>query len=325
MKRSTFITWDQLKVGALILAAIGILTIAVVKLGEAADLFTKRYTLVTFLSNSNGLQKGGTVTLAGQLAGNVKQIDFLPPSGDTTRNLRVTLEVESRLSNLIREDSRIKLKSLGLLGDKVLDISPGTPRFAVLPAGDTIQSLPSLDYEAMLTQANGALTDVVALTHDLKAITGGIAHGDGTMGQLINSRSLYDQLNGTLTHLNSALGRLDRPNGTFGKLVDDPALYNHLVDVTAQLDTVLAQLHSSHSSVGRLLNDDTLYTHLVAVTTQADSLLRALSSGNGTAGRVINDPALYDKLNKALTDLGAILEDVRKNPRKYTKGMVKVF
>ena len=40
MKRSTFITWDQLKVGGLILAAIAILTIAVVKLGEAADLFT---------------------------------------------------------------------------------------------------------------------------------------------------------------------------------------------------------------------------------------------------------------------------------------------
>ena len=51
----------------------------------------------------------------------------------------------------------------------MLDISPGTPRFAVLPPGDTIQSLPSLDYEAMLTQANGALTDVVQLTHDLQA------------------------------------------------------------------------------------------------------------------------------------------------------------
>jgi len=325
MKRSTFITWDQLKVGGLILAAIAILTIAVVKLGEAADLFTKRYTLVTFLSNSNGLQKGGTVTLAGQLAGNVKRIDFLPPSGDTTRNLRVTLEVEVRLRSLIREDSRIKLKSLGLLGDKVLDISPGTPRFGILPPGDTIQSLPSLDYEAMLMQANGALTDVVQLTHDLRSITGGIAHGDGTMGQLINSRTLYDQLNGTLTHLNGVLSRLDRPNGTFGRMVDDPALYNHLVDVTAQLDTVLAQLHSPHSSVGRLLTDDTLYTHMVAVTSQADSLLRALSTGNGTAGRIINDPALYDKLNKSLTDLSAILEDVRKNPRKYTKGMVKVF
>ncbi len=325
MKRSTFITWDQLKVGALILAAIAILTIAIVKLGEAADLFTKRYKLVTFLSNSNGLREGGTITLAGQLAGSVKKIDFLPPSGDTSRNLRVTLEVETRLNHLIREDSRIKLKSLGLLGDKVLDISPGTPRFAILPAGDTIQSIPSLDYEAMLTQANGALTDVVQLTHDLKSITGGMAHGEGTMGQLISSRTLYDQLNGTLTHLNSVLGRLDRPNGTFGRMVDDPALYNHLVDVTANLDTVLVSLRSSKGTVGRLLSDDTLYTHMLAVTSQADSLLRALSSGNGTAGRVINDPALYDKLNKTLTDLGAILEDIRKNPRKYTKGMVKVF
>ncbi len=62
MKRSTFITWDQLKVGALILAAIGILAIAIYKLGQAANLFTKRYKLVTFLSNSNGLQKGGSVT-----------------------------------------------------------------------------------------------------------------------------------------------------------------------------------------------------------------------------------------------------------------------
>jgi phospholipid/cholesterol/gamma-HCH transport system substrate-binding protein len=325
MKRSTFITWDQLKVGALILAALAILTIAIVKLGEAADLFTKRYTLVTFLSNSNGLRAGGTVTLAGQLAGSVERIDFLPPSGDTSRTLRVTLQVETRLNHLIREDSRIKLKSLGLLGDKVLDITPGTPRFAVLPPGDTIQSVPSLDYEAMLMQANGALTDVVQLTHDLRAITGGMAKGEGTMGQLITSRTLYDQLNGTLTHLNAVLARLDRPTGTFGLMMDDPALYNHLVDVTAHLDTVLAQLHSSHTTVGRLLGDDSLYTHMVAVTAEANSLLHALSDGDGTAGRVINDPALYNKLDKTLTDLGAILEDVRKNPRKYTKGMVKVF
>ena len=57
MKRSTFITWDQLKVGGLILAAIAILTIAVVKLGEAADLFTKRYTLVTSSRTRTGCRR----------------------------------------------------------------------------------------------------------------------------------------------------------------------------------------------------------------------------------------------------------------------------
>jgi hypothetical protein len=40
---------------------------------------------------------------------------------------------------------------------------------------------------------------------------------------------------------------------------------------------------------------------------------------------MIKDQQLYDQLVKTLTDLNAILEDVRKDPQKYTKGMIKVF
>jgi len=57
MKRATFITWEQLKVGGMILLAMGILTVAVFKLGEAANLFTKRYTLVALLPSANGLTR----------------------------------------------------------------------------------------------------------------------------------------------------------------------------------------------------------------------------------------------------------------------------
>jgi hypothetical protein len=39
----------------------------------------------------------------------------------------------------------------------------------------------------------------------------------------------------------------------------------------------------------------------------------------------LNDPALYDRINKLTTDLGAILEDVRKDPRRYTRGVICVF
>ena len=49
MKRSSFITWDQLRVGLVILAALGIVTLAVYKLGQAASLFARRYDLVAFL------------------------------------------------------------------------------------------------------------------------------------------------------------------------------------------------------------------------------------------------------------------------------------
>src|SRR5919112_956270 len=157
MKRSTFITWDQLKVGAVILAALGILTVAVVKLGQAANLFAERYELVAFVPNANGLRVGGQVAVAGQLAGSVKAIDFLPVDGDTLRNLKVTVEIDERIREQVRADSKARLKNLGLLGDKYIDISPGTPRFQTLAAGDTLPMGASLDYEAIVGQASGAV------------------------------------------------------------------------------------------------------------------------------------------------------------------------
>lgn len=325
MKRATFITWEQLKVGGMILVGLAILTVAVFKLGEAANLFSKRYTLVALLPSANGLRVGGSVTVAGQLAGTVSTIEFLAPDADTTRNLRVTVEIDEALQPQVREDSKARLRTLGLLGDKVLDISPGTPRFAVLPANDTLQVESALDYEAVLLQASGAVTDMVSLTHDLRGITGGLARGEGTVGQLLTNRSLYDELNGTLARTNALITRLQAPNGSLGKLLDDPALYQNFNGMIASVDSLVRQMRAEDGTLGKLLADDSLYTHLVGITSGADSLVKALNHGNGFASKLITDGQLYDQLTKTVTDLNAILADVRKNPRKYTKGMISVF
>src|SRR6185437_11797580 len=78
MKRSSFITWEQLKVGALMLVALIVIGVAIYKLGQSANLFAKRYELITYLPNANGLRPGGSVLVAGQFAGTIKSIDFLP-------------------------------------------------------------------------------------------------------------------------------------------------------------------------------------------------------------------------------------------------------
>ncbi|MDQ3672986.1 MAG: hypothetical protein M3365_01225, partial [Gemmatimonadota bacterium] len=97
MRQSSFLTWDQLKVGAVIVVALVILVGAIVKLGDAGNLFAKRFTLVSFLSNTSGLRIGSGVTVAGQLAGSIKEIEFLPPDADTTKNLRILIEVDESL------------------------------------------------------------------------------------------------------------------------------------------------------------------------------------------------------------------------------------
>jgi phospholipid/cholesterol/gamma-HCH transport system substrate-binding protein len=324
MRRSSFITWDQLKVGVLILIALVILGVAIIKLGQAGNLFGSRYTLVSFVNNASGLRVGGPVTVAGQLAGSIKEINFLPPDNDTTRNLKLIVEVNSSLREQVRQDSRAKIKTLGLLGDKVYDITVGTPRYRSLHEGDTVVVAPAVDYEAVVQQASGAIGEVVGLTRDLKRVTAGITRGEGTLGQLVTNRQLYDQLNATLTRTSSLMARLENPRGTIGRLLDDPSLYYSLNRAIASADTVISQINRSNGTMGRLLRDDTLYVHLVSVVSKADSLVSAMSGGNGTVQKLFTDQQLYNQLVKTVTELNSVLIDVRRDPRRYTKDMIQV-
>jgi phospholipid/cholesterol/gamma-HCH transport system substrate-binding protein len=325
MKRPSFISWEQLKVGLVIAAALAILSVAVYRLGQAANLFSRRYELFAYLANANGLAPGGVVYVAGQYAGTIKSIDFLPVDNDTLRNLRVRMAIDHALQDQVRSDSKAKIRTLGLLGDKVIDISIGTPRYSALRDGETIAVAPSLDYEAVLAQAAGAVNDMVDLTHDLRQITSSVVEGKGTMGQLLTNRALYDQFVGTMSRANAMLARVDNPNGTFARLLDDPTLYNRFVSVVTSADSLVIALNDKNGTIGKLLRDDTLYTHIVGMAIAGDSLMKTLSNGQGFAGRLLNDPALYDRINKLTTDLGAILEDVRKDPRRYTRGVICVF
>jgi len=325
VKRSSFITWDQLKVGAVILVALAVLTVAIYKLGQAANLFAKRYELVAYLPNANGLRTGGTVFVAGQFAGTIKSITFLPVDNDTTRNLKVTMAIDQALEPQVRADSKAKVRTLGLLGDKVIDISTGTPRYSALKPGDTIPVAPSLDYEAVLTQAAGAVSDMVDLTHDLREITGGIVQGKGTIGQLMTNRALYDQFLGTMGRANSMLNRFENPNGTFAKLLDDPTLYNRFVSVITSADSLVIALNDKNGTVGHLLRDDSIYVHLVNMARAGDSLSKMIADPNGNIGKLLTDQTLYDRVNKLTTDVQAILDDVRKNPQKYMRGAICVL
>lgn len=324
MKRPSFISWEQVRVGAVLLAALAIIAVAVIRLGAAASLFSRRYPLTTYVANANGLRVGGSVMVAGKLAGTVREIEFLPVDPDTTRNLRLVLELDEAVRDQVRGDSRARLRTVGLLGDKVIDINPGTLEFGVLRPGDTIPSEPSVDYEMVMDRASGAIDQLVSLTGDLRTITGAMVRGEGTAGQLLTNRALYDQLTSTLERTNQLVARLQSSDGTVGRLLDDPALYRNLVSVTGSLDSLARGLQSGDGTLGRLMRDDTLYTRMVSVVGQADSLLHLVHDGDGTLARLLTDQQLYDHMNRSLTDLNSILEDVRRDPRRYLKGLIRV-
>jgi phospholipid/cholesterol/gamma-HCH transport system substrate-binding protein len=258
------------------------------------------------------------------VAGSIKDIKFLPPDADTSRNLKLIMEVDRKLSDQVRQDSRARIQTSGLLGDKLIDITVGTPRYRELHEGDTLLVVPSLDYDVVMQQASGAITEVVRLTRDLSRVTGSINRGEGTLGQLVNNRQLYDQLNATLLQTSSLMARLENPRGTVGRLLDDPALYNSLTRMIAGGDTVLRQINSGTGSVGKLLRDDTLYIRLNSVVARADSLVSTMANGKGTMNKLFTDQQLYDQLLKTVTELNNVLVEVRRDPRRYTPGLIQV-
>lgn len=325
MRRSEIITKDALRVAILAIVALGILTFAIVKLGEAARLFTRRYSLYAFIPNASGLRVGGQVTVAGQLAGSITKIDFLPVDNDTTRNLRVTVQIDEALQQQVRLDSRVTLRNQGLLGDRFFDITPGTPRFRELHQGDTLQLGPSVDYDVVLLRASAVLADVAGLTHDLRGLTQSVSQGKGTIGKLLTDRQLYDRLNSTLTSTSNLLTRLQNPNGSMGRLLDDPQLYTGLTGMVLQVDSLMSRLNSGQGTAGKLLRNDSLYNNLVAVTARADSLVGSLRSGNGTASKLLSDTTLYNQMVESVKHLNEILVDLRKNPKRYIKGAVTIF
>jgi phospholipid/cholesterol/gamma-HCH transport system substrate-binding protein len=332
MKRSSFITWEQLKVGGLIVVSILVLGVALYKLGQAVNLFSKRYELHAFLKEAGGLRKGGSVMVAGQLAGTIQEIELLPVDNDTLRNVRLVVGIDQKLQEQVRGDSRARVKTLGLLGDKIIDISPGTPRTSPLENGDTLRVQESLDYEQVLTKAASAVDDVVGLTKDMRILTQSLVSGKGTIGQLLTNPALYNQLESTLGRTNALLARVQNSNGTFARFLDDPRFYNEMVAAISGVDSMLVSMRSRNSTMGRLITDSTMYTQAVttiqsfaAIAANADTLVKNMAAGRGTLGKALTDDQLYTSLQKLVDDFSALVADIRKDPSRYTRGLIKVF
>ena len=325
MKRPTFVTWDQLKVGALIVVAFTLLGYAIIRLGSSMHLFSKRYQLYTLLPTASGLRVGGGVSVAGQPAGIVRRIEYLPIDADTSRNLLVVLEIDERLREQVRGDSRAYIRTLGLLGDKTLDITPGTPAAPQLGEGDTLVASGVLDYDRIIARAADAVEDMVLLTADLRVITSGLAAGEGTLGMLLRDRRLYDQLNLALRNSNSLLARVSDSKGTLSRFLDDTTLYQQMLTAATTVDSAARIFTSDKGTIGRLLSDSAVYKTISSAALTADSLLQGLSRGQGTAGKLLTDDALYSQLLRSVSDLTAILDDFRKNPSRYMRGIIRIF
>lgn len=315
-------TARQVRVGITLIVALLLLAFGVWQVGRLFDVFASRYPLVTLFESSGGIVAGAPVTLAGQRVGQVESIEFRPVEerGDEA-NIVVHLSVNENIRNQIRRDSRATLQTQGLLGDRFVDISPGSPGHPPLDPGDTIPSLPPLDYESVLRTAATTMEHVQDVVVDLRTLTDRLAAGEGTLGALLTDDDLYRRMATATTELTGLLRVVNRSDGTLARVIRDPELYDRMNSTLARLDSLGGVVLQGEGSLGRLMYDDQLYQGLVGVVGRADTTLAGvegfvagMGTADGTIARLLEDPELYDQVLKAIVDLQNLIQEIREDP-----------
>ncbi|HZS05143.1 MAG TPA: MlaD family protein [Blastocatellia bacterium] len=315
----------ELRVGLLVLGGIAVLILALFTATGDISLFNRKTTIKTRMGNVDGLRKGGEVRLSGVRVGSIKDINFNPqiPGSEADANLvEIIMEVSGKINGLpvterIRTDSRAVLKSAGVLGDYVVDITPGTTKGKPIQNGAEIQSIQQKGVGDIINAAQTAVANFNDISDDIKTLTGRIKEGKGNVGKLINEDTLYNDLNRAVLQANELVASLRRGNGTAAKFINDPGLYDRATETISQLKETVGrideQLNAGKGTIGKLLKDEELYNRangVIARVDQAsarlDSLIAKVERGEGNLGKLFNDEKVYEDTRVTLDNLKAI-------------------
>jgi len=319
MRRGSHITWDQLRVGVTLLVGLTILAVSIFFIGQTGHVFGERYRLVIFMRSAAGLVPGAVVQLAGQSVGQVDEIELIkpdrrPPGGEA---VAVWVAVNREVQDQIRADSRAQVRTQGLLGDRMIDISPGTAEQPVLADEDTLASAGSLDYDALLAQGASAVSELVDVLGNLSALTRGLLEGEGMLGKLVVDDAMYLRLLDLTSGLNEFLTLATDEASSLGRLLRDDEIYSSLRRTLAGLDTLTAFVERGEGTLGRLVTSDSLYRALSGVAGRTDSLLASIQAGEGSAGRMFTDETMYEELLRMVVEMNGLLADLRADPERF--------
>jgi phospholipid/cholesterol/gamma-HCH transport system substrate-binding protein len=182
-----------------------ILGTAVFLIGRRQFLFSPTYALSASFKTVAGLIPGAEVRVGGMNRGTVSRIE-LPrdPAGDLT----VVMKLDRSTQDVVRQDSVATIETDGLLGDKHVAVSFGSPDADRVADGAHITGEPTMDLSDVVKRSGLVMGDLQATAGTLKDIGAKINSGQGTIGSLVNDRKLYDQLQAAATGLQDNMDAL---------------------------------------------------------------------------------------------------------------------
>ncbi len=309
----------QLRIGALVLVAILLFMGFVLSIGRRSALFEDRYSLWTSFSSTEGLTVGAPVRLAGVTVGNVTRVAFGRDPKD--RRIILTLTVEQRVRDRIREDSVASIGTIGLVGDKVLDITVGSFDRPPLSPGAQLASVDPPDYSRLLQKGDRILDNVTRITASLDEFLAGgesagkrnfnealrslrttlveVEKGEGLLHDIIYGKEgaqLLGRLDRTVQSLERLAKAIESGDGLLHALVYTPQgeTLGRLNQALANLDDLLREAKEGRGLLHSLIYEPQgteLLARLNRTGEELEKLVRAAREGKGLIPSLLFDPA----------------------------------
>ncbi|WP_207426724.1 MlaD family protein [Pedobacter sp. SYSU D00535] len=268
----------HITVGIFIFIGLLIFVIGIFTLGSQKKAFGERVTVSVVFDDIEGLKTGGNVWFSGVKVGTIKKIEFHGGS-----QVLVSMNIQEEAQQYIHKDATATLSSDGLIGNRIVEISGGSPKAPIIQDGDRIQANRTLSTDEIMATFQENNKNLVAITGDFRQLSSNLVAGKGAAGALLSDEGMARDLKSTIANLNATtqaadrmmmdLNRFARTLNTKGGLADqlltDTAVFARLRSsvnelqqasrsasaMAANLNAASAKLNQSDNPAGVLLND----------------------------------------------------------------------
>jgi phospholipid/cholesterol/gamma-HCH transport system substrate-binding protein len=298
----------QITVGIFIFIGLVIFILAIFTLGGQRKSFVKSFTLNVVFDDIQGLKAGNNVWYSGVKVGTIKKIQFYGKS-----EVQVLLTIEEEAHKYIHKDATASISSDGLIGNKIIVISGGNPKYPFIEDGDRLQVSTTLSTDDIMKTFQVNNKNLVDITGDFKTLARGLVEGRGSAGALLSDDKIANDFRAIVTNLQRTTASTDRmareldhfskklntKGGLADKLLTDTAVFAQLqrsvnelqktarsaAEMTQNLNAASGKLTQSDNAAGLLLNDaktaeqvKSIMTNLETSSKKLDEDLEALQS-----------------------------------------------
>jgi phospholipid/cholesterol/gamma-HCH transport system substrate-binding protein len=296
-------TNHRIKLGIFVFAGSILLIMGLYLIGKNRNLFGNTYTLIARFDDIGGLQPGNNVRFSGIDVGTVDDIEIINDSV-----IEISMSIVRRMETIIRENSVASIGTDGLMGNKLINLEPGTTDYPLAAEGSVLPSVKAVDTEKMLRTLETTNLNVEKISSNLIELTSTINLSRGTLYTMLmdttvakgfeNTLGNIESISVNLNHFSQGLSMMSNDvrsgKGTLGALINDTG------EVSSNLKETMAHLHASSERIE-------------AATLQINDILKEISNGKGSANALLKDTVMAGQLRRSIQYIDSSAEKLNQN------------